>query len=158
MSFKTYETGWIPEFGRYAIIITMFQNPEAKYYAAGAFVFGLDEEPPFFKGSYSNYYFGDPVPEEWTQVDEACLYKEALGAARNIICQQTKNSDIYRSELEPSEYRFIVFAKIRLRYEDQLKEVANFWSELYKDLWESVLRFLKFNLTVRQSEIGLQRK
>jgi len=149
MSYKFYVTDWIPELGRYAIIIST--RKDDRNLAAETFVFALDSDP-FFGGRRLTYAYNEDIKPP---IDEEFMHKMALDQAKGIISLQkeeayrrTKNLDIYRRDFEQHivEPRFILLGEIRQKYEDKLKELS--MESWVKDLKEVLSAFLKLVIKV----------
>ena len=149
MSYKFYVTDWIPDLGRYAIIIST--RKDGPNIAAEAFVFALDTKP-FFGGKRLTYPFDET---QKTGLNEDDMIKTALGQAQGIIhiqmanaYRKTKNVDLYRRGFEPHEFElgYTILTEIREKYEKKLKELAEeSWAE---DLRQYLSTFLRIVIKV----------
>lgn len=148
MSYKFYVTDWIPELGRYAIIVSTIRDKSGGNLAAEAFVFSLDTDP-FFGGRRLTYAFNEAFK---ALVDEEFMHKMALDQAKGIISLQradtyrkTKNIDIYRREFELHEVepRFALLGELRQKYEGKLKELSvESWAEDLKTILSAFLKLV----------------
>ncbi len=153
MSYKFYVTDWIPELGRYAIIVTT--RKDGANLAGEAFVFALDTDP-FFSGKRLTAPFDET---QKTGLNEDGMIKADLGQAQGLIYLQmagayrkSKNVDLYRRAFEPRELGlgYTILTEIRERYEKDLRELAEAsWAE---DFREYLSRFFRFVVKVEPYE------
>lgn len=156
MSHKFYVTDWIPELGRYAIIIAAFQNPNTKNLTSEAFIFAIDKEDKehqFYKEQRFVYPPYSDIPEEYKDImgykDEASIHEHALGYAKAIIyvhneevSKKTKNRDVVLKEWKLDESRpFFVLGEIGKTYEEKLKHIKE--KSESDDLRKMIRSFLK---------------
>jgi hypothetical protein len=156
MSHKFYVTDWIPELGRYAIIIAAFQNPQTKNLISESFVFAIDKEPQFYHAKRFIYSFPD-IPEcndvigyndEASVHDHALRYAEAIILVHNDeVSKKTNNRDIVLKEWKGRELgAFIVLGEIYRKYQEELKGIkANTESDDLKKTIRSFLKVMGFN-------------
>ena len=158
MSLKFYLTDWLPELGRYATMIAVFQNPLIKSFISESFVFAIDKELQFYDGQRCIYSLPD-IPE---YNDEAKLHEHALRYVDAIIhlnndevSKSTNNREILLKEWKQHESRaFIVLGEIYRKYEERLRWLAgNTESEELKDLIRSFAKVMISNPVRRESII-----
>ncbi len=156
MSHKCYATDWIPELGRYAIIIAAFQNPHTKNFTSELFVFAIDKEHQFYHGQRFNYPTLPELPKSNDIIgyrDEASIYDHALGYAEAIIhlhneevSKKTGNKDIVLKEWECHESgAFFVLAEIYRKYVEKLRQlVDDSESDDLREMIRSSIKVMKF--------------
>ena len=145
-----YLTDWLPGLGRYATIITAFQNDLLKNFISEAYIFTIDTGPAFYNGQRIIYSCANV--EEYN--NESKIHDHTLRYAENVIylhndevSKKTNNRELLLKEWKHNKGgAFIVLGEIYRNHKDKMMEIAgNTESDELKKMIKSFLKVMGSN-------------